>query len=40
MTDDKTILVVGGTSGLGREVAKRYADAGWSVLITGRDAAR
>ncbi len=40
MTDDTTIVVVGGTSGLGREIAKKYADAGWSVVLTGRDAAR
>lgn len=34
------ILVVGGTSGLGLEIARRYAGEGWSVLITGRDADR
>jgi NAD(P)-dependent dehydrogenase (short-subunit alcohol dehydrogenase family) len=31
---------VGGTSGLGREVAKHYADAGRTVVLTGRDADR
>ena len=33
-------LVVGGTAGIGREVARRYADRGRSVVITGRDSAR
>ncbi len=40
MSEDKTIVVVGGTSGLGREIAKKYAGQGWSVLLTGRDAGR
>jgi NAD(P)-dependent dehydrogenase (short-subunit alcohol dehydrogenase family) len=40
MNDSTTILVVGGTSGLGREIAKKYADAGWSVVLTGRDSER
>ncbi|HYJ67407.1 MAG TPA: SDR family oxidoreductase [Nocardioidaceae bacterium] len=31
-----TLLVVGGTRGIGREIAKKYADAGDSVVITGR----
>jgi len=34
------LLVVGGTSGIGREIAGRYADAGQSVVLTGRDAGR
>ena len=34
------VLVVGGTSGLGREVAQHYADLGRTVVLTGRDAAR
>lgn len=34
---DGTILVVGGTGGIGREVARHYADAGDDVVITGRD---
>jgi NAD(P)-dependent dehydrogenase (short-subunit alcohol dehydrogenase family) len=32
-----SVVVVGGTSGLGREVAKHYADAGRTVYLTGRD---
>jgi NAD(P)-dependent dehydrogenase (short-subunit alcohol dehydrogenase family) len=35
-----TLLLVGGTAGIGREVCRRYAGEGWSVLLTGRDAAR
>jgi len=35
-----SVVVVGGTSGLGREIAKHYADAGRTVVLTGRDADR
>jgi len=38
MTDAQRILVVGGTSGIGREIAAHYAAAGWTVTLTGRDA--
>ena len=34
------VVVVGGTSGLGKEVARHYAGAGRDVVITGRDPAR
>ena len=34
-----SVVVVGGTRGLGREVAQLYADQGREVVITGRDAA-
>ncbi|MEE8498181.1 MAG: SDR family oxidoreductase [Acidimicrobiia bacterium] len=34
---DGTVLVVGGTGGLGREVARHYHDQGSPVIITGRD---
>lgn len=37
---DGTVLVVGGTSGLGLEVAARYAADGRDVVLTGRDAER
>jgi NAD(P)-dependent dehydrogenase (short-subunit alcohol dehydrogenase family) len=37
---EQSIVVVGGTSGLGREVAQHYADRGADVVITGRDAGR
>ena len=33
-------LIVGGTSGLGLEIARYYADAGHQVTLTGRDADR
>ena len=34
-----TVVVVGGTRGLGRELARHYADAGRNVVVTGRDQA-
>jgi NAD(P)-dependent dehydrogenase (short-subunit alcohol dehydrogenase family) len=34
------VVVVGGTAGLGKEVARRYAGGGRDVVITGRDPAR
>jgi NAD(P)-dependent dehydrogenase (short-subunit alcohol dehydrogenase family) len=34
------VVIVGGTSGLGRRLAEKYAAKGRSVVITGRDAAR
>jgi NAD(P)-dependent dehydrogenase (short-subunit alcohol dehydrogenase family) len=40
MTEPRTLLVVGGTDGIGREIARRYADQRWSVLLTGRDPER
>jgi decaprenylphospho-beta-D-erythro-pentofuranosid-2-ulose 2-reductase len=39
VTEMKTVLVVGGTSDVGRAVARVYASAGWSVQLAGRDAA-
>ena len=35
-----TVVVVGGTQGLGRELAQAYADEGRDVIVTGRDQAR
>jgi NAD(P)-dependent dehydrogenase (short-subunit alcohol dehydrogenase family) len=40
MPDPVSVVVVGGTSGIGREVARFYADKGHEVVLTGRDAAR
>jgi NAD(P)-dependent dehydrogenase (short-subunit alcohol dehydrogenase family) len=40
MSDARRLLVAGGTAGLGREIARHYADRGWSVVLTGRDADR
>jgi NAD(P)-dependent dehydrogenase (short-subunit alcohol dehydrogenase family) len=34
------VVVVGGTQGLGRELAQSYADEGRRVLVTGRDGPR
>jgi NAD(P)-dependent dehydrogenase (short-subunit alcohol dehydrogenase family) len=36
---DGSVVVVGGTRGLGREVARHYAVAGRDVVITGREQA-
>jgi NAD(P)-dependent dehydrogenase (short-subunit alcohol dehydrogenase family) len=35
-----SIVVVGGTQGLGRELAQSYADEGREVIVTGRDQGR
>jgi NAD(P)-dependent dehydrogenase (short-subunit alcohol dehydrogenase family) len=40
MTAMSSVLIVGGTSGLGREIARHYADAGDRVTLTGRDPGR
>jgi NAD(P)-dependent dehydrogenase (short-subunit alcohol dehydrogenase family) len=37
---DGVVLIVGGTGGLGRELAARYRERGAEVIITGRDAER
>jgi NAD(P)-dependent dehydrogenase (short-subunit alcohol dehydrogenase family) len=34
------VVIVGGTQGLGRELAQSYADEGRDVVVTGRDPAR
>ena len=34
------VVIVGGTQGLGRELAQSYADEGREVVVTGRDGAR
>ena len=38
--DQATVLITGGTQGIGFGLAKRFADAGSTVIITGRDATR
>ena len=35
-----SVVVIGGTGGIGHAIAKFYADAGCKVVITGRDAGR
>jgi NAD(P)-dependent dehydrogenase (short-subunit alcohol dehydrogenase family) len=35
-----TVVIVGGTQGLGRELAQSYAGEGRDVVVTGREAAR
>ena len=35
-----SVIVVGGTQGLGRELAQSYADDGHDVVVTGRDQSR
>ena len=37
---NKTALVTGSSSGIGYGVAKGFLDAGWNVVINGRDRAR
>jgi NAD(P)-dependent dehydrogenase (short-subunit alcohol dehydrogenase family) len=37
---DPTIVIIGGTSGLGHEIAAHYASAGWEVTLSGRDRGR
>jgi NAD(P)-dependent dehydrogenase (short-subunit alcohol dehydrogenase family) len=38
--DEPAVVVVGGTQGLGWDLARHYAEAGRRVIITGRDAER
>ena len=43
MSEDKLdarVLIVGGTGGIGRALAERYASLGSDVVITSRDAGR
>jgi NAD(P)-dependent dehydrogenase (short-subunit alcohol dehydrogenase family) len=37
---DGTVIVVGGTGGIGREIARHYVAAGSPVVVTGRDQGR
>ncbi|MCM3710104.1 2,4-dienoyl-CoA reductase [Sporosarcina luteola] len=37
MFTDKVIIVTGGSSGMGKYMAKKFADEGAHVIITGRD---
>jgi NAD(P)-dependent dehydrogenase (short-subunit alcohol dehydrogenase family) len=37
---EHSVVVVGGTQGLGRDLARRYAEGGRRVVVTGRDPER
>lgn len=37
MFEDQVIIVTGGSSGMGKYMAKKFADEGANVIITGRD---
>ena len=40
MADEAAVVVVGGTAGLGKDLAERYAEQGRRVVISGRDLQR
>ena len=40
MADNGSVVVIGGTSEIGKRIAQRYADKGESVVVTSRDAAK
>ena len=40
MRDQACVVIVGGTSGLGKEIARHFAGQGYEVVISGRDARR
>ena len=40
MAERKSIVIVGGTGGIGRHLAQKLADRGDDVVISGRDSAR
>ena len=40
MADPRTVVVIGGTSGIGRAIALRFAEEGWQAVVAGRDRAR
>lgn len=40
MAEARTVVVVGGTSGIGKAIALRFAEEGASVVVGGRDSAR
>jgi NAD(P)-dependent dehydrogenase (short-subunit alcohol dehydrogenase family) len=40
MADVRTVVVIGGTSGIGKAIALRFAEDGANVVVAGRDKAR
>jgi NAD(P)-dependent dehydrogenase (short-subunit alcohol dehydrogenase family) len=40
MPDQGSVVVVGGTAGIGKEVARHFADRGGEVVLSSRDAGR
>lgn len=40
MAETLTAVVIGGTSGIGRAIALRFAEDGYHLVVAGRDAAR
>jgi NAD(P)-dependent dehydrogenase (short-subunit alcohol dehydrogenase family) len=40
MAEAGSVVVIGGTSGLGKEIARHYAAKGLPVVVSGRDSAR
>jgi len=40
MAEPRTVVVVGGTSGIGRAIAERFAEDGARLVVAGRDKAR
>jgi NAD(P)-dependent dehydrogenase (short-subunit alcohol dehydrogenase family) len=40
MAEAGSVVVVGGTAGLGKEIARHYAGSGREVIVTGREATR
>ena len=40
MSDRRTLVVIGGTAGIGRKIAQRAVVRGDTVIIAGRDAER
>jgi short-subunit dehydrogenase len=40
MPEPGSVVVIGGTSGLGLEVARHYADQGREVVVSSRDQRR
>lgn len=35
--DKKAVIITGGSSGMGKAMAKKQAELGWHVMVTGRN---